>query len=47
MRLSARLLTVSVVSCLGLALLAQSANAPDLDAIHKLKSLETSDSHVM
>lgn len=47
MRISGRLLTVSAVAVFSLGLLAQSADAPNLDAIHKLKNLELSDSHVM
>ncbi|HXE30781.1 MAG TPA: M20/M25/M40 family metallo-hydrolase [Terriglobales bacterium] len=47
MGISRRLLTVSAVSLLSLGLLAQTAGSPDLSAIHKLKSLETTDSHVM
>lgn len=47
MRISPRVLPAFVVAGLGLALLAQAANAPDLDAIHKLKSLEATDSQVM
>jgi len=47
MRISSRVLTVSAVAVFGLGLLAQSADAPNLDAIHQIKNLELTDSHVM